>query len=142
MEAGEEREALAKLADRLCAEFGYPADAEVPDEAHPQLEAERAMLFGDLLGPEDEELVATARAGLARIAAALGTRHPKVVSETAYGALLDGAELVMRGELASGKPVPRLMPGFVFLLALPMVSHDEALELSQRTSSLLGEPAA
>lgn len=139
MTAGEEREALAKFADRLCAELSCSAGDDDPDEALSQSSETRPRLFGELLGPENERLIATARRSLARIAAALGADHPKAVSETTYRALLDGAEFVMRGELVAGNPVSALMPSFVFLIALPMLEQDEALALSRRTSSLLGQ---
>ena len=45
----------------------------------------------------------------------------------------------MRGELVSGNAaqLPALMPSFVFLVALPVVDQDRALELSRRTSELI-----
>lgn len=124
------------MADQLCAGFGYSKGEERREQAAPE-RAARPWLFAELLSPEDERLVATARRSLTRIAAALEANHPKVVSETAYQALLDGTEVVMRNELTAGNPIAPLMPGFVFLIALPMVDQDEALELSRRTESLL-----
>lgn len=135
MKAGGEREALAELADELCAELGYPATGGVVDQ--PQPDEPAALVFGGLLSPEQEQLVATARRSLARIAAALGVGRSKAISETTYQALLDGAALVMRNELAAGHPVKDLMPSFVFLISLPLVDQDKALELSRRTSTLL-----
>jgi hypothetical protein len=137
--AGEEREALAEIADRLCAETGYAIGDELPDHARPRRDEERAPLFADLLAPEQEGLILTARRSLARLAAALGARHPKAVTERTYRALLDGSELVMRNELAAGNRVLGLMPSFVFLIAIPMLTQDEALELSRRTAVLLEE---
>lgn len=135
MRAGAEHEALTELADRLCAELGHPIEGELPESA--QSDEVRAKLFGDLLTPEQERLVTAVRRSLAWIAAALEADHPKVVSETAYRALLDGAELVTRSELAQGNSVTALVPSFVFLIALPMITNDEALELSRRASALL-----
>lgn len=45
----------------------------------------------------------------------------------------------MRGELARGNAnqLPALMPSFVFLVTLPIVEQDEALNLSRRASELL-----
>ena len=45
----------------------------------------------------------------------------------------------MRGELVSGNAaqLPALMPSFVFLVALPVVDQDRALELSRRTERLV-----
>ena len=58
---------------------------------------------------------------------------------SAVGAALDGAEMVMRGELVSGNAgqLPALMPSFVFLVALPVVTEDEALDLSKRMARLV-----
>lgn len=137
MEVGEEHQALTGIAERLCAEFGHPLDGGAAEEAPSQAGASR--MFGELLGPEDERTVSVARWSLARISAALAAAHPKVVSETAYQALLDGAEVVMRNELAAGNRVSPLMPSFVFLIALPMVDQDQALDLSHRTAELLAE---
>jgi hypothetical protein len=55
------------------------------------------------------------------------------------GAALDGAESVIRGELLFGNAdrLPALMPGFVFLVVLPVVDQDRALELSRRTEELI-----
>ena len=76
--------------------------------------------------------------GLAKIAAALMSRSGGG-SGNAVGAAIDGAELVMRGELLSGNAdrLPALMPSFVFLVALPVVDQDRALELSRRTIELI-----
>lgn len=136
VEAGEERQALTEIADRLCAELGLPG-VEAP--AEPRARDGSTRLFAGLLGPRDEELVEVARRSLTRISAALAAGHPKVVSETAYGALLDGAEVVMRNELAAGNRIAPLMPSFVFLISLPMVDQDQALELSGWAESLLAE---
>jgi hypothetical protein len=35
--------------------------------------------------------------------------------------------------------LPQLMPSFIFLVALPIVEQDRALELSRRTSELIEE---
>jgi hypothetical protein len=137
MAAGNEREALAEFANRLCAEFGYGASGDLPDGVPSHLDETRTYLFAGLLSPEEERLVATARRSLAHFAAGLVAEHPQAVSETVLRALLDGAELMMRGELAAGNTISPLMPSFVYLIALPMVKQDEALELSDRTTSLL-----
>lgn len=41
----------------------------------------------------------------------------------------------MRGELVSGNAA--LMPSFVFLVTLPVVDQDRALELSRRAAQLV-----
>lgn len=122
------------MADRLCAEFDYPV-------GHHSFASNstNARLFAGSLSEEDERLIATARESLARIAGALAARAPAGVPEITVQTLLGGAEIVMRSELAAGTMPSTLMPSFVFLVALPLVDQDEALELSKRTASLLEE---
>jgi hypothetical protein len=45
----------------------------------------------------------------------------------------------MRGELVCGnaEQLPALLPGFVFLVTLPVVEQDKALQLSRRTARLV-----
>lgn len=140
MTAGDEREALSEVADRLCAEFGYPLEDLPEDDSTPSddsmLKGERSTLFG-LLSPEKEELIAAARRSLVRISLALRSRRAANVPAMTVEALLDGAELVMRDELAKGKRLTAVMPSIVFLVAISAVNQDEALELSERTASLL-----
>ena len=140
MEGGGEREALAGIADRLCAEFGSPRIDQ--GEAPTSSELASARLFDFSLTADDEQLVATARHSLTRIAAALEGRRAAGVPETAVPTLLDGAEMVMRSELAKGNRPSALMPSFVFLVTLPLIDHDEALEWSNRTAALLEEAMA
>jgi hypothetical protein len=91
-----------------------------------------------VLGDEDESLVAAMRQGLAKVASALSAAHPGADDE-AVDAALDGVELVIRGALVSGDGhrLLSMMPSFVFLIALPIVEQDEALDLSRRTSRLV-----
>jgi hypothetical protein len=133
--AAGERESLAEVADVLCAEFGYPGGAA--QEAQPEPDDLRSQLFAAQLTPEEEALVGAARCSLARLATALQSTHPKVISETTYRALLDGMEFVMRSEVATGNRLAAVMPSLVFLIALPMLEQDRALELARRTSALL-----
>lgn len=137
MLAGNEREALLGVADQLSRELGYREGPE-PPTARSRLSAERWTAAG-LLDPEEEALVARLRRGLAQIAAAIDGGGAEGASENAVDATLDGAELVIRGELVSGNAaqLPALLPGFVFLVALTMVDQDRALELSRRTDELL-----
>lgn len=138
--AGDEAKALTTIADRLCAEFGYPLPADAQERPAPG-DDPRHDLFGADLGPEDEKLIRMARRNLTRLAGALGARHQKIVSETTYQALFDGAETAMRSELSAGVPMSELLPSLVFLIVLPMVTREEALEFSQRTAQLLQEPS-
>ena len=137
MQAGTQGEVLRRVADRLSAEFTDLEAAELPG-IHSTLGAEGGMTR--MLGAEDEALVARLRAALAGIASTLGaeTEEPAV---RAIGTALDGAEFVIRGELAAGNAdrVVRLMPSFVFLVALSVADQDRALELSRRTAELIEE---
>jgi hypothetical protein len=136
--AGNAREAVLRVADQLCAELGF-------DEVASELARGRGPLSGDgigmleILDPEDESLVVMIRDALAKVAAALGAGKPDGDAGRAVCAALDGAEMVLRGELVSGnfKRLPALMPSFVFLVTLPIVDQEEALELSRRTSELI-----
>jgi hypothetical protein len=91
-----------------------------------------------MLSAEDEGLVATLRQSLANVAAAAdpARREPR---DEAVRAALDGAELVIRGELVSGnaQQLPSLMPSFVFLVTLPIIDQDKALDLARRTAELV-----
>lgn len=132
-----ERAALLRVVDELCSELGYASgDGELLDARSP-LRSE-AGSWGEL-SDEDESLVAHMRRGLARVAAAVRARTPAREPEWRSGAVLDGVELVMRGELAMGnaQQLPSLVPAFVFLVTLSIAEQDEALGLSQRTSELI-----
>ena len=142
MQAGNqhEHEALLRVADRLCAELGYKDnDSEVPDVRSPLRRDDGGL--EDVLDPEDESLVATMRGKLAKVAAAAATAKPDGMPENRVGAALNGAELVIRGELVRGNAgrLPALMPSFVFLVTLPIVGQDEALDLSSRAAALVEE---
>jgi hypothetical protein len=47
--------------------------------------------------------------------------------------------MVIRGELMSGRAaqLPVLMPGFVFLIAVPALDLDGAIALSRRTAEMV-----
>jgi hypothetical protein len=137
VEAGEQQ-ALTGFADRLLAELGLATDAQGPAESELKpAEPRLSPVGGDDLSPEDEQLIALARDSLARIARALGAERSLTAPDIAIPALLNGAELVMRREVADGRSVSTLMPSFVFLISLPAVDQDTALDLSRRTASLL-----
>jgi hypothetical protein len=133
-----EREALIRVADRLSVELGFGAEGEIPGERSAVGGEESAM--AGILNSEDELLVTEIRRGLAKIAAAaLDGDEPADGRESAVGAALDGTELVMRGEMVMGNAgrLPALLPGFVFLVTLPVVDQSRALELSRRASTLV-----
>jgi hypothetical protein len=135
--AGNEREALLRVADQLSAELGYPEGGEIPG-ADTGLGGEGALV--GILDSEDELLIAEIRRGLATLAAAaFDGGEPEGADRKAVLAALDGAEMVMRGEIAMGNAgrLPALLAGFVFLVTLPVVDQDRALELSKRCARLL-----
>jgi hypothetical protein len=136
--AGNERDALLRVADELSLELGYAGGgAEVPG-APSKLGSEGGPLAG-ILSAEDELFVARMRRGLAKVVAAVAAGREGNAPEGALGAALDGAEMVIRGELVSGNAgqLPELMPSFVFLVVLPVVTEDEALDLSKRMARLV-----
>ena len=56
-------------------------------------------------------------------------------------AALDGAELVMRGEilLGNGARLWVMVPSFAFLATLPVTGKERALALSRRVEELMKE---
>jgi hypothetical protein len=140
MAAGDEGTVWAGIVDRLCAEFGY--DGAIEELPPSYLGRPYGSLFGDLLSPEEEELIAEARRTLARVAVAVGTEDHEGAPEKTICLLLDGAEWVMRGELARGNPLSAALPSFIYLVAVSALKQDEALALSHRASVLLEESRA
>lgn len=137
MLAGNERETLLRVADQLSAELGWSERGEVPG-AISGLGRESAMV--GILNSEDELLLAEIRRRLEKIAAAaLDGGELSEAEANAIGATLDGAEMVMRGEIMIGNAgqIPALLPSFVFLVALTVVDQDRALELSKRCALLV-----
>lgn len=138
--AGNHGEVLLQVADQLCAELGFAEAGEVPG-ARSVLGVKGVM--GGILSPEDEALARRTREKLARIAIALGFdgkgERARVVTVA-----LDGAEMALRGELVSGNAdqLPQLLPSLVFLVALPLVDQDHALELSHRIAELIADAMA
>jgi hypothetical protein len=129
---------LLRVADQLGRELGYAEGGDVPGARATPGEG---LASSQLLNSEDAALVARLRTALAKIAAALLNARSERAPVPGVLPALEGAELVMRGELISGNAaqLPRLMPSFVFLVALPIVEQDRALELSRRTSELIEE---
>jgi hypothetical protein len=128
-------EALLAVLDELCAELGQ---VDRGSELSPALSR-----LGDdhgALSPENERWVAAMRQRLAKLAASVGAgTQPMGHQQRAVCFALDGAELVMRGELVTGNAgkLHELVPSFVFLVVLPIVDQDQALTLSRRTSELM-----
>lgn len=141
MGAGDYGEALIGATNRLCAELGAGSSEPVAS-ANPTL-AEKGLM-GGILSAEDDLLVRRLRAALARIAAAVGESEPDFSHPLIVQMVLDGAEMMMRGEILKGnrERLSQLMPDFVFLVALPIVDQDRALELSRRATELIEESLA
>jgi hypothetical protein len=130
---------LVRVANRLCDELG---DAEAVEVSEPGRSLGGELTMSPILSAEDEALVAGITDALAKIAVAL-SGEPHESPPRAVLTALDGAALVTRGELVQGNAerLPQLMPSFVFLVALPIVEQDRALELSRRMSELVEEEA-
>jgi hypothetical protein len=131
--AGGQSEPLIAAMEKLCAELG--AD----DPGPPESTLADRRLAGSDLNTEDELLVRRLRTYLARIAAALGRGELDFSHPLIPQMVLDGAEMMMRGEIIKGnrERLAQMMPDFVFLVAMPGVDQDRALELSRRTSDLI-----
>jgi hypothetical protein len=135
--AGNPGEALIQAAEQLCARLGYPDAKETPpDLMAPGAVARRSL--ADFVHEDDVRLVADLRGSLARVAMAVAAGRVEGLPRE-VGAALDGAELVMLGELVQGNQTRLLdlMPSFVFLVTLPIVEQDEAIELSRQASTFL-----
>jgi hypothetical protein len=134
--AGNEREALLRVADQLSIELGYDEGEEVPPLGSP-LSGDRELM-ADILNSEDELLASSLRRGLAKVAVAIGG-NSGAIPGNAVGAALDGVEMVIRGELVRGNAgqLPALLPSFVFLVTLSVADQDRALQLSQRAARLV-----
>jgi hypothetical protein len=130
-------EVLLRVADQLCEELGYADPGAVPES---RTTAAENSATSHVLGADDAALMVRLKAALAKIAVAVGD-GPEDSSVRPVQAALEGAELVIRGELIRGNEarLPRLMPSFVYIVALPIVEQDRALELSRRTSELIDE---
>jgi citrate lyase beta subunit len=128
-------ELLLRVADQLRKELGTLDPGAIPES---RTTAAENSATSRVLDPEDAALLGRLKAALAQLAAALGG-GPEDSSIRPVQAVLEGVELVIRGELVRGNAarLPRLMPSFVYLVALPIVEQDRALELSRRTSELI-----
>jgi hypothetical protein len=138
--AGDDRERVLQVALKLDTELGLA----VPDAAWkppPEAALPRREAFAEMMGADDEHLVREIRDALTRVAAAVSfaSGNSRPPNPGAVYSAINGAEIVMRGEIVSGRAelVPELIPGFVFLATLPVVGQAEALRLSDRTAELL-----
>ena len=138
MGAGNYGQALLRVADELCTEL---TDVDTDALSAPRSALAEAGVMAGILDAEEESLVRELRGALVRIASALGAGPPEAPKARTIGAALDGAEMVIRGELLNGnaRQLPDLMPSLVFLVALPIVEQDRALDLSARTKDLVAQ---
>jgi hypothetical protein len=136
VQARREPELLLGAIDCLCAELGEADGATELSVGGSALS--RGDGARDLLSPEEEQLVVAMRESLAKIAAAAGAASGREAGRAVCTAL-DGAEMVIRGALTSGKvaELAPLTPSFVFLVTLPVLDQDGALALSQRSAELI-----
>jgi hypothetical protein len=135
LEAENPGEALVRVADKLTAELPYAKTMRI-DQIEAALVGE--PLMRGVFGIEEESLVRALRAALVRMAAALSTDLEEARLRRVRVAI-DGAEMATRGELLAGNAwhLPRLLPSFIFMVALPIVEQDLALKLSQRAAELI-----
>jgi hypothetical protein len=133
--AGDDGEALLRIADQLRPEMP-PALAREVAEIEARLNGEDLM--AGVFGAEDEALARGLRRALVRFAAPLALDADDAQWRRMRVAI-DGAEMAARGELLSGNAwhLPRLLPSFVFMVALPVVEQGVALELSRRAAELV-----
>ena len=138
--AGAERDQLLRVAAELEVELGFEA---VLAEPYVGLEGIARRNFAEMLSEEDMRLIEAITTALARVAAAASRAQLVGGDGPAAGAIngaIDGAEMVMWGELVHGNSAGRLasmLPGFVFLVVLPIVGREEALGISQQASELI-----
>jgi hypothetical protein len=125
---------LRRMADLLLAEFG----GEVPPETLGLGPGMAAAGGREVLTEDQRATVARLREALAAIAWTLGpTGEDRTVQMVQIA--IDGAEFVIRSELAHGDEarVLDLLPSFVFLVALTVADRDRALGLARRTEELV-----
>ena len=136
--AGIERDQLLAVAAELETGLGYEAVAGKREDGAPQGIARRS--FAEMLSEEDVHLIEAITAALARVASAVGQGQQLSETPNAIEGAIDGAEMVMWGELVRGSGASKLaamLPGFVFLVVLPLVGREEALRISERVGELL-----
>jgi hypothetical protein len=133
--AGREGEHLLAVVRELYRELGYDEASEGPKKAW--LQSSQAELWERRETPGDElaDLLREALAKLACAADGEGTER----KERAVSAALDGAELVMRCEIAAGRPaaIADHLPGFVYMVTLPGLGRKGALAVSRRAAELV-----
>jgi hypothetical protein len=132
---GGDGEHLVAVVRELCDELGSAPGEDATDEERKL--ASSSELWKRLGGGEDG-LAPRLRSELGRLAAiaiAIGDGE----GSRAVRASLDGAELVIRGEIAARRleTLESHLPGITFTIALPALGRERALALSQRAAELL-----
>lgn len=132
MSAAKERERL------LAAMVGVYTDAEAGiGEPAPGDNGSTifAAGFGAALQPDEEELVGAVRAALEAIAGAVSGE----ATGNATVAALGGAELSTRTLISTGEIdlLPRLLPGFAYLVSLPGLGEPEAARRAERVRAVV-----
>lgn len=135
MAAGNLGEALLRVADQLCAELPAARSQDIT-EIEEVLDGEDLMV--GIFGADDEAAARGLRKALVRFAVPLALDADETQIRRIRVAI-DGAEMAARGELLTGNAwhLPRLLPSFVFMVALPVVEQGEALALSRRAAELV-----
>jgi hypothetical protein len=134
--AGREDEYLLGVVRELYEELGY-SDAAVTGPSAGWRAVSQAGLWSSCDG---EDLVPRLREALAKLAwIANGESEGEERERQAVRAALDGAELVMRGEIASNRPerIATHLPGFAFTVTFMGLGRERAIELSQRAAELI-----
>lgn len=131
---------LLVVTARLCEELGFTSAREATDVPDLAVPPGRPLAISHDLVTEDERFIADLRRALGKFLMTLD-RDPEEAAKNGALATLDAAESVIGVELLQGRPeqLPKLMPSFVFLLALQVVGQDRALELSERAAELIAE---
>jgi hypothetical protein len=134
--AGREDEYLLGVVRELYEELGYSDQAMTG----PSGSWRRASQTGFWSSCDGEELVPRLREALAKLAwIASGESEGEERERQAVRAALDGAELVMRAEIASNRPerIADHLPGFAFTVTFMGLGRERAIELSRRATELI-----
>jgi hypothetical protein len=122
--------------EALCKELGYPDADGGPSEDW--LRSGEAKVWGG--GDGSFELAEEVREALARLAyAAQRAGDAEDEESPAVRAALDGAELLMRREIAMKREsaIGEHLPSFAFLVVIPALGRAGAMEISRRAEELL-----
>jgi hypothetical protein len=134
--AGRDGMNLVGVLRELRGELDAAADAPGPS---PEWLAGRHTSLWRELDREDERLVIELRRALAELAGAARGARWEPSGERAVVLALEGAEVVIREELAAARPemIEAHLPGLAFMVVLPGLGRTAALALSRRVEELL-----